>query len=377
MLQKTEKSEFLKIRKIKNKMFIFIAFLIFLLMHTVVIFWFCQNTTGLTLTEVTKLLPLLLTTLYFILYALARKFDFWTLEAILSTYLGSLFLAFALVMFLMVLTLILKICHITLPFSLGFPILGIWVILVLISLYTAAKKPSVTNAIFETPVLNKDVKIAFVSDTHFGATVGVKRANDLKNIIETNNPDIIVFVGDIFETNAEKSLPFTEIITDISKGKKFGVLGNHEYYQGLKNARASFKKANINLLENKNQILDNINIIGINDIKTSKISKQEFENILKQNIKQGNFNLLLTHTPMYFKEAAQNGIDLMLSGHNHNGQIWPFNYIVALTTPYLQGHFKYGKANLYVNSGTFFWGPPMRLGSENEIIFITLKGRKN
>ncbi len=377
MLQKTEKSGFLKIRKIKNKMFIFIAFLIFLLMHTVVIFWFCQNTPGLALTTITKLLPLLLTVLYVILYALARKFDFWTLETILSIYLGSLFLAFALVMSLLVLTLILKIFHITLPFNLGFPALGIWLIIALISLYTAAQKPSITNVTFEAPVLNEDVKIAFISDTHFGATVGVKRANNLKEIIEENNPNIIVFVGDIFETNAEKSLPFTEIIANISNGKKFGVLGNHEYYQGLENARTSFKKAGINLLENKNETENQINIIGINDIRTARISKQEFNNILKQNIKPGNFNLLLTHTPMYFEEAAQNGVDLMLSGHNHNGQIWPFNYIVKLTTPYLQGHFKYENSNLYVNSGTFFWGPPMRLGSKNEVVFITLKGRKN
>ena len=66
----------------------------------------------------------------------------------------------------------------------------------------------------------------------------------------------------------------------------------------------------------------------------------------------------------------------MLSGHNHNGQIWPFNFLVHLTNPYLYGSFKLGQANLFVTSGTFFWGPPMRLLTNNEIVFITLKGTK-
>jgi len=84
----------------------------------------------------------------------------------------------------------------------------------------------------------------------------------------------------------------------------------------------------------------------------------------------------MTHTPLFFEEAAKNGIDLMLSGHNHNGQIWPFNFLVRLTNPYLYGHFKSGRANLFVTSGTFFWGPPLRFLTNNEIVFITLKGAK-
>ena len=258
--------------------------------------------------------------------------------------------------------------------TLGFWAFGVWLIVVLIGLYTAAKPPKVTNINLEAPNLKQNIKIAFISDTHFGATVGIKRAKSIKRIIEKNKPDLIVFTGDIFETDFKDSIPFAEILADILPNKKFGVFGNHEYYQGLDNARKSFKKANINLLENKSEITENINIIGVNDIRTANISKQEFENILKQQVKSDNFNLLLTHTPLYFEEAAKNGIDLMLSGHNHKGQIWPFNFLVNLTNPYLYGHFKSGTANLFVTSGTFFWGPRIRLFTSNEIVFITLKG---
>ena len=212
--------------------------------------------------------------------------------------------------------------------------MGIWLIIVFISLFTAAKPPKVTNITFDAPNIKQDTKIAFISDTHFGATVSTKRAKNLKQIIENNKPDLIVFAGDIFETNFKDSIPFAEILAGILPGKKFGVLGNHEYYQGLENERLSFNRAGINLIENKSEISGDINIIGINDIRTARISKQEFENMLKQEIKPNNFNLLLTHTPMYFEEASKAGVNLMLSGHNHKGQIWPFNFLVRLTTPY-------------------------------------------
>lgn len=357
-------------------MFLFVAVLVFLLMHTLVVFWFCQNTPMLTLNTFTKLLPLLLTGGYIALYVLARKINFWPLEDILLTYLGALFLAFCLIFAFVSVSLLLKFFHVILPNNLGFWVLGTWIIIFLIGLYTAAKSPKITNITFEAPNLKQDTKIAFVSDTHFGATVSLNRAKDLKQIIENNKPDLIVFTGDIFETNFQDSIPFAEVIFTILPNKKIGVFGNHEYYQGLNNARLSFKKAGINVLENKSEDFEDINIIGINDIRTAHVSKQKFENILKKEIKQNKFNLLLTHTPLYFEEAAKAGINLMLSGHNHNGQIWPFNFLVGLTNPYLYGHFKSGQANLFVTAGTFFWGPPIRFLTNNEIVFITLKGEK-
>ena len=357
-------------------MFLFLAILVFLLMHGAVVFWFAQNTPGLALTALTKLLPLILTVLYIALFILAKKIHSWPLETFLLTYLGILFLGFCIVCIFVLLAIILKFLHLALPLNLGFLALGILVFLTLISLFTAAKTPTVKNINIASPGIRGEVKIAFVADTHFGATVGIKRAESLNKILQQIKPDLIVFSGDIFETDSKDSAPFAEILARILPGKKFGVFGNHEYYQGLQNARQSFKKAGINLLENESTLFNNINIIGVNDIKTARISKQNFENILKENVKPNTFNLLLTHTPLHFDTAAQNGINLMLSGHTHRGQIWPFNFLVRLTTPYVYGHFKTGNSDLIVTSGTFFWGPPMRLFTNNEITLITLKGVK-
>jgi predicted MPP superfamily phosphohydrolase len=71
-------------------------------------------------------------------------------------------------------------------------------------------------------------------------------------------------------------------------------------------------------------------------------------------------------------EAAEQGVDLQLSGHTHGGQIWPFNYLVQLQQPYIAGLHRHRDTFIYVSPGTGYWGPPMRLGTRAEITRITL-----
>jgi hypothetical protein len=83
--------------------------------------------------------------------------------------------------------------------------------------------------------------------------------------------------------------------------------------------------------------------------------------------------VLLAHHPNAFDEASELGVSLQLSGHTHGGQIWPFRYLVRLSTPYVAGVFRRGRSTLYVSRGTGFWGPPMRLFHPGEITEITLR----
>jgi hypothetical protein len=78
----------------------------------------------------------------------------------------------------------------------------------------------------------------------------------------------------------------------------------------------------------------------------------------------------MNHQPTGFDIAVHRGIGLTLSGHVHNGQIWPFNYVVGLFYPYLKGLHANGGAFLNVSTGTGIWGPPMRLGSHSEIVLL-------
>jgi predicted MPP superfamily phosphohydrolase len=82
--------------------------------------------------------------------------------------------------------------------------------------------------------------------------------------------------------------------------------------------------------------------------------------------------ILLAHDPRTFVEAAKRGVDLQISGHTHGGQIWPFNYLVRLVTPWVAGLYHVGDSQIWVSRGTGFWGPPMRLGSPAEITELSI-----
>ena len=75
-------------------------------------------------------------------------------------------------------------------------------------------------------------------------------------------------------------------------------------------------------------------------------------------------------------EAAEKGVGLVLAGHTHGGQMWPITHLVGLQQPYNKGLHRHGTSQIYVSQGTGYWGPPMRLGTENEISEIVLRARE-
>ena len=82
--------------------------------------------------------------------------------------------------------------------------------------------------------------------------------------------------------------------------------------------------------------------------------------------------LLLAHQPRFMDEVPKD-VDLVLSGHTHGGQLYPFRILVRLQQYYVAGLYKHNESTqIYVNRGTGFWGPPMRLGSAPEISDITI-----
>jgi len=83
--------------------------------------------------------------------------------------------------------------------------------------------------------------------------------------------------------------------------------------------------------------------------------------------------ILLSHSPLESERAAIAGAQLMLSGHTHAGQIWPFNFLVRLKYPLLAGRYEVADMTLIVGRGTGTWGPPMRLWHPSEILRIKLR----
>ena len=147
-------------------------------------------------------------------------------------------------------------------------------------------------------------------------------------------------------------------------------IGNHDVYEGLDNVLEVLKTTNIGILMDEMIEVQGIQIIGIN----YSFEQNHLKNVLSQlKIDKSKPSILMYHVPTGIEAANAAGVDLQISGHTHKGQFFPFNYLGRLVFQYFNGLYEYNGTHLYVSQGTGTWGPPMRLGSRNEITLIKLK----
>jgi len=213
--------------------------------------------------------------------------------------------------------------------------------------------------------IKRKYNFVFISDIHLG-TNPVSTLSKVITKINKINYDFLLIGGDLIDSSTF-DLKNLKILKSI-KNPIFCVTGNHEYY--VKNSKEKLSKLilyNITLLRNENFLFDDINIIGIDDYQTT-------DNQTKTNIELENkskFNLTLVHKSSIWHKIFDN-TDLMLAGHTHNGQIFPFNLFVKIKFKYSFGLYRNKNSYLYVSSGSGCWGPRMRLGTSNEIVNVEL-----
>ena len=227
------------------------------------------------------------------------------------------------------------------------------------------------------PKVFSGFKIVQISDLHIGQMMTgaglkkiVKQVNDLK-------PDIIAITGDLADGSVDILLDDAMPLKSL-KAKKgvYFVTGNHEYYSGVEAWTLEIEKMGIKVLNNENIKIEKDNdflyLAGVTDHEAKRFGKNHAADFKKalSGLDKDKKKILLAHQPIAVREASKYGTDLVLSGHTHGGQIWPFNYFVYLQQPYLKGSYEYNGTQLYVNQGTGCWGPPLRLGSFNEITEI-------
>ncbi len=240
-------------------------------------------------------------------------------------------------------------------------------LILLISIFGLIKgrKLYVKNIQLSSSNIKQELNFIFISDIH----LGTNKINHLLNIlkkIKNIKYDFILIGGDLIDSSSF-DLKNLNILKNINKDIYF-VNGNHEYYlKDFKKKIDSLRKYNIKMLINQRVIIQDINLIGVDDLQNVDSKINHVKRLRKENL----FNLVLTHKPdIWDKIKDQN--ELMLSGHTHNGQIFPFNLIVKLKFKYVYGLYKNLNSNLYVSSGAGCWGPKIRIGTSNEIINFKL-----
>ncbi len=210
-------------------------------------------------------------------------------------------------------------------------------------------------------------KVVLISDIHLGQVRDKGFAEKISNIISQISPDIVFFVGDVFDgakMDTDRCLsPFSNIKTPLGK---FFVTGNHEeFHEGsAENYDDALKRVGVRVLKNESVKIDGVEIVGVSDKDSAK--KDSYRELLKNIIgkkKEGPI-ILLKHTPILADVASDTGVDLELSGHTHGGQIFPFNFITPLIFKDRNyGLSKYKSMSSYTSSGVGTWGPPIRIGT--------------
>lgn len=252
-----------------------------------------------------------------------------------------------------------------------------------VALYTALRGARVQRVRVTLERLPKELsgtKIVQLSDVHIGPTLGL---DYLEHVVRTTNaldPDVVVITGDLVDGSVESIGALCAPLAHLqARYGVFFVTGNHEYYSGALDWCTFLPSLGVRVLRNEHVSVGtethSFDLAGIDDHHAEQFGNGHGADLARavQGRDTTRSLVLLAHQPRQALEADQHGVELQLSGHTHGGQIWPFNYLVKLQQPIVAGLGRVGKTQVYVNSGTGYWGPPMRLGTVPEITELTLE----
>ncbi|MFO7604722.1 MAG: metallophosphoesterase [Desulfurivibrionaceae bacterium] len=251
-------------------------------------------------------------------------------------------------------------------------------ILALFGMIQGMRPPLVTDHQVALPGLPSELaglKMVVVSDLHLGSQLGGKWLSGIVGRVLKEKPDLILLVGDIYEGHER---PSGEILSAMRKLNAplgvWAVLGNHEFYGGPEVIDALIDDSGLTVLRNSHvEIRPGLVLAGVESGGRHRLPENGAETLgqaLPLNSPEP--VILLSHKPWQVEEAAALGADLMISGHTHNGQIWPFGYLVKRMFPYLAGRYRVNGMTLLVGRGTGTWGPRMRLWLPGEILKVIL-----
>jgi predicted MPP superfamily phosphohydrolase len=218
-----------------------------------------------------------------------------------------------------------------------------------------------------------NLRVAFVSDIHIEQNLRLGFLEQFVLKVNTLQPDILLYGGDIVEGDNENetSEAMESILKKVQpKYGTFGVIGNHEYYGGQEEV-VFFRKAQIILLN------DTIINIGNAFYLAGRVdqhfrNRKSIEEILQNN--SGDLPIILMdHRPTQLHEVSQTSVNVQFSGHTHNGQLFPINFIIHQMYELSWGYKKIRDTHFFVSSGLRLWGPPVKTVGKSEIIIVDFK----
>ena len=221
--------------------------------------------------------------------------------------------------------------------------------------------------------LTKPVKVVMLSDLHLGYHNRKGEWQRWVKMINEEKADLILIAGDIIDGYVRPLLD-EDMAADFRQlnAPVVACLGNHEYITGIDRSLDFYNRAGIKLLRDSTLSLGDLVIVGRDD--RSKRNRKSTKQLL-EGVDKSKFIILLDHQPYHLEESQQNGIDFQLSGHTHEGQVWPVSLLVHSMYEDAWGFCQKGDTRYWVSSGLGIWGGKYRIGTRSEYIVATIHGR--
>jgi uncharacterized protein len=233
---------------------------------------------------------------------------------------------------------------------------------------------SFTARIRNLPAGWKGKTLVQLSDLHLGRILGADFLARAVAKVNAQNPAMVLITGDLFD-GADGNLE--ELVTPLNRlvapqGIYF-VTGNHETYLGVQRAYTALRNTPVRVLADERVVIDGLQVIGIGYPERGQALGFAEKMARLPGFDPALPSILLYHSPTQVAAAKAAGVNLQLSGHVHQGQIFPLQFITRLMFgKYYHGLHTEGNYTLYTSSGTGVWGPTMRTGNHPEIVVIHL-----
>jgi uncharacterized protein len=251
------------------------------------------------------------------------------------------------------------------------------VLAVAIGALTALRGPRIEEVQVRVPGLHPGLdgfRIAQISDLHVGRSIRRRYVERTVERARALAPDLVAFTGDMVDGPVARLAPHVAPLAALAEGgRAFFVLGNHDCYSGAGAWIAHFRGMGMRVLLNEHAMVRTgaatLLVGGVVD----PAYRERRPEISLAGAPRADFRLLLAHNPKLAPLGADAGFDLMLSGHTHAGQFFPWTLAVRLVhAPHVAGLSREGRMQVYVSAGTGSWGPPVRFGTSPEITLIRL-----
>lgn len=235
------------------------------------------------------------------------------------------------------------------------------------------------------PQSSDGYRIALVTDIHLSPCLRRSVAEKAVDLVKQSKPDLLLNAGDFLDGAGRREQSMAQLFKGLAPQGSFSIIGNHEVYFGVKESEALHEIGGFRVLrESGEEIGDWLYVHGVDDDalgnrysmspKKQGAASYETAEVAEKCAKR--FSILLKHRPEA-DDVARKQFDLMMAGHSHGGQLFPFTLLVKIKYPLGTGLYEFPEGlKMYTSPGTGTWGPPFRVFARPEVTLFKLKSLK-